>query len=62
MCCGRVTQLRAMCLKPDEEMEEIAACITQHPGFQEVCLARWAFQAAYHQEWGDGLEEEPPSE
>ena len=31
------------------ECEQPPSCITEHPGFQAVCLDRWVLQAAWYQ-------------
>ena len=31
------------------EVAEAPVCITQHPGFQAVCLNRWVLQTAWYQ-------------
>ena len=31
------------------ECEQPPSCITEHPGFQAVCLNRWVLQAAWYQ-------------
>ena len=31
------------------EVAEVPVCITQHPGFQAVCLNRWVLQTAWYQ-------------
>ena len=31
------------------EVVEVLVCITQHPGFQTVCLNRWVLQTAWYQ-------------
>ena len=50
-CCeiDRVTQKK-------EENEVAVSCITQHAGFDPVCLNVWVLQAAYYsyvQDYGD---------
>ena len=50
-CCS---EFPVICNKNREavEMGEVAeapACITQHPGFQAVCLNRWVLQTAWYQ-------------
>ncbi|XP_068697248.1 uncharacterized protein [Montipora foliosa] len=50
-CCSEFPQI---CDKNKEavEMGEVAeapVCITQHPGFQAVCLNRWVLQTAWYQ-------------
>ena len=42
-----------MCDKNREAVEmgvvaEVPVCITQHPGFQAVCLNRWVLQTAWY--------------
>ena len=50
-CCSEFPEI---CNKNREavEMGEVAdtpVCITQHPGFQAVCLNRWVLQTAWYQ-------------
>lgn len=50
-CCSEFSQF---CDKNREAVEtgevaEAPVCITQHPGFQAVCLNRWVLQTAWYQ-------------
>lgn len=46
-CCNEV---EAASLKNSEAVAEgLPQCITDHPGFQTVCLNRWMLQTAWYQ-------------
>ena len=52
--CTYCSEFPEICNKNREavEMGEVAeapVCITQHPGFQAVCLNRWVLQTAWYQ-------------
>ena len=50
-CCLEFPQIVAKNKEAVEvgECEQPPSCITEHPGFQAVCLNRWVLQAAWYQ-------------
>ena len=46
VCCREISTIVA---KVDELGDTSVLCITQHPGFQSVCLDVWVLQTAYFQ-------------
>ena len=55
VCCCEVEKI---VMKKQEGSSEVA-CITEHEGFQHVCLNTWVLQAAYftyRHHYGDAAE------
>lgn len=48
-CCHEMLRMMAKLdrLRDEAPGQEIPVCITQHPGFQAVCLNRYVLQTAY---------------
>ena len=51
ICCKEIPKVCDKNVEAVEqhETEEVPICITQHPGFQAVCLNRWVLQTAWYQ-------------
>lgn len=53
VCCNEIQQMTDMLQDIDSDI----SCITQHEGFEAVCLNVWVLQAAYfnyRQQYGTG--------
>ena len=50
-CCQEISQVQAKLLDAVrvEGLESPPTCITNHPGFQAVCINPWVLQTAWHQ-------------
>ena len=46
VCCKEIS---VVCGKINELGDSSIHCITEHPGFEGVCLNVWVLQAAYYQ-------------
>lgn len=46
LCCTEIDKIKA---KINNANDVSVTCITQHPGFDAVCLNVWVLQAAYYQ-------------
>ena len=46
VCCTEINEITA---KITDANNPSVTCITQHPGFNAVCLNIWVLQAAYYQ-------------
>ena len=54
VCCSEISQV------VEKKSSEGVECITQHPGFQSVCLNPWVLQTAYYsyrQQYGESAVE-----
>ena len=51
ICCQKIEAVQNKLIKAvtSGECEEQPQCITQHPGFQAVCINRWVLQVAWYQ-------------
>ncbi|XP_046863461.1 P2X purinoceptor 7-like [Xenia sp. Carnegie-2017] len=51
LCCKEISNICDKNLEAVEtnETTEVPLCITQHPGFEPVCLNRWVLQTAWYQ-------------
>ena len=61
VCCAEIDEVAE---KMQEGPREVT-CITEHEGFEAVCLNVWVLQAAYfqyRQHYGDDAEEKPEYE
>ena len=53
VCCKEIEPIKN---KIDALNDSVINCITEHPGFNSVCLNVWVLQAAYfRQEYGLSL-------
>ena len=43
ICCNEILKIRSK-IKENENIK----CITQHPGFEGVCLNPWVLETAYY--------------
>ena len=60
-CCTEIKEMRGKNEEVVEhkEAKEVPLCITQHPGFEAVCLNHWVLQAAwyqYKQQYGEAFD------
>ena len=59
VCCREIPKI---CVKIDDLGSSSIVCITDHPGFNSVCLDVWVLQAAYFQYKQEyGVASSPPS-
>ena len=60
VCCAEIDEVAE---KMQEGPHEVTCtCITEHEGFEAVCLNEWVLQAAYfqyRQHYGDDAQEKP---
>ena len=54
ICCQEIAAIQTMCASLVNEGPMYAdqpppQCITQHPGFADVCLNKWVLRTAWHQ-------------
>ena len=52
VCCSEIPEIAAkikLLLEDGYVEENLPKCITKHPGFDAVCINRWALEAAYLQ-------------
>ena len=50
-CCKEIEQIKSKNEEAVErkEVKDVPVCITQHPGFEAVCLNTWVLQTAWYQ-------------